>query len=116
MKALKNIVAKRSPKKRLAPRRSGNVILLTGFSLVVMLGFAALAVDYGISVNTKNRLQRTCDAAALANYCGAKRDQRRTSEGQRAQLARQSIIRGRWCTTLPRFVAASQVAGRSSGP
>lgn len=47
-------------------RRGGSVITLVGLSMVMLLGFTALGVDYGILVATKNRLQRTCDAAALA--------------------------------------------------
>jgi Flp pilus assembly protein TadG len=52
-------------RKRMA-RRGGSMMMLAALCMVMILGFAALAVDYGISVNTKNRLQRTCDAAALA--------------------------------------------------
>ncbi len=47
-------------------RRAGNILVPVFFALVMMLGFCALAVDYGTSVVIKNQLQRTCDAAALA--------------------------------------------------
>ena len=47
-------------------RRRGSILLIVYFSLFMMLGFCALAVDYGTSVVVKNQLQRTCDAAALA--------------------------------------------------
>lgn len=47
-------------------RRAGSILLVAFFALFMMLGFCALAVDYGTSVVIKNHLQRTCDAAALA--------------------------------------------------
>jgi Flp pilus assembly protein TadG len=39
---------------------------MVALSLTGLLGFGALAVDYGMLVSDKNRLQRACDAAALA--------------------------------------------------
>lgn len=47
-------------------RRKGSVVVFVAATLFMMLGFCALAVDYGTSVAIKNHLQRTCDAAALA--------------------------------------------------
>ena len=47
-------------------RRSGSILTLVAICLVVLLGFCGLAVDYGMMVTTKTRLQRTCDASALA--------------------------------------------------
>jgi len=47
-------------------RKTGNVIVVLLMVLVPLMGFGALAVDYGVLVNDKNRLQRACDAAALA--------------------------------------------------
>lgn len=47
-------------------RRGGAVVVLVTVCITVLLGFTALAVDYGRMVATKNQLQRTCDAAALA--------------------------------------------------
>ncbi|HEX9998139.1 MAG TPA: pilus assembly protein TadG-related protein, partial [Abditibacterium sp.] len=47
-------------------RRRGSVLTLAALSMVALLGFAALAVDYGQLVVTRNHLQRACDAAALA--------------------------------------------------
>ena len=46
--------------------RRGSVTLVVAMSLVAILGFGALAVDYGTMVTTRNRLQRACDAGALA--------------------------------------------------
>lgn len=47
-------------------RRGGNVLVLTAFGLVTMVGCCALAVDYGLLVSDANRTQRALDAAALA--------------------------------------------------
>ena len=47
-------------------RRAGSVSVLVAVATTALFGFCALAVDYGLSVATKNRLQRACDAAALA--------------------------------------------------
>jgi hypothetical protein len=47
-------------------RRRGSVIHVVAGGLVLLLGCASLAVDYGILVSDKNQLQRVCDAAALA--------------------------------------------------
>lgn len=44
----------------------GNVLIVVACLMVVLLGFCALAVDYGRMVAVKNKLQRTCDASALA--------------------------------------------------
>jgi Flp pilus assembly protein TadG len=47
-------------------RRSGSVVVIAALSLVALTGMCALAVDYGLLVSDANRLQRACDAAALA--------------------------------------------------
>jgi Flp pilus assembly protein TadG len=44
----------------------GSVLVLTTLFSLVLLGFAALAVDAGRTVATRTRLQRVADAAALA--------------------------------------------------
>lgn len=49
-----------------AGRRGGSTIVIVSLALTVLLGFCALAVDYGLLVNDANRLQRACDASALA--------------------------------------------------
>lgn len=53
-------------KKKGRGRRSGQVIAIMSLLLVVLLGFAGLATDYGMLVMDRNRLQRACDAGALA--------------------------------------------------
>ena len=55
-----------SPLKIGISRRRGSVLVIVAASLLALMGFCAISVDYGISVTEKNRLQRTCDAAALA--------------------------------------------------
>jgi Flp pilus assembly protein TadG len=47
-------------------RRAGSVILMVALAMVVLMGFAAISVDYGMLVNDRNHLQRACDAAAMA--------------------------------------------------
>ncbi len=47
-------------------RRRAIVAVQVGIVLIVLLGFAALTVDVGTLYNTRNDLQRTADAAALA--------------------------------------------------
>jgi Flp pilus assembly protein TadG len=47
-------------------RRRGSVTLIAALGIVVILGAGALAVDYSILLSDRNRLQRACDAAALA--------------------------------------------------
>ena len=44
----------------------GQVIVLTAFAMVVVLGFGALAVDIGFFAHTKRDLQNDADAMALA--------------------------------------------------
>ncbi len=47
-------------------RRRGSVTMIMAGGSIFMLGCAALAVDYGLLVADANRLQRACDAGALA--------------------------------------------------
>lgn len=42
------------------------MLMLVAVTMVTLMGFSAMAVDYGLLVNDRNRLQRACDAAALA--------------------------------------------------
>jgi len=61
-------VTKRPPTagQRRCARRRGSVTLMAGAGMVAFMGFCALAIDYGVLVSDKNRLQRACDSAALA--------------------------------------------------
>lgn len=51
---------------RTRSRRKGVTIVLVSFAMIVLLGFCAFAVDYGMMVSDANRMQRAADAAALA--------------------------------------------------
>lgn len=53
-------------KTRSRASRRGSITVVTVLGLMGLLGFCAIATDYGISVVLKNKLQRVCDAAALA--------------------------------------------------
>ncbi len=44
----------------------GSIIVLVAISMTVLLGFSALAVDYGSMTNQRSLLQNAADAAALA--------------------------------------------------
>lgn len=45
---------------------SGQVLVLAALLMTVLIGFAALAVDIGMTTAVKSKLQNTADAAALA--------------------------------------------------
>ena len=63
------------------------MIVIVSLSLTVLLGFSALAADYGMLVSDANRLQRACDAAALA---GASRLKKTGNDQVDVPLARQA--------------------------
>ncbi|MCA9089851.1 MAG: hypothetical protein KDA90_14600 [Planctomycetaceae bacterium] len=46
--------------------RTGSIMVLSAFLLIVLLGFVALAVDISYISLTRTRMQNACDAAALA--------------------------------------------------
>lgn len=45
---------------------SGNVLVLTALSMIVIMGFLALAIDIGLVYRAKRQVQKIADAAALA--------------------------------------------------
>jgi hypothetical protein len=47
-------------------RRRGAIAVIVVFALILLMGAAAIAVDYGVLNADVNRLQRGCDAGALA--------------------------------------------------
>jgi Flp pilus assembly protein TadG len=68
-------------------RRGGTVILISAFAIISLLGFSALAVDYGLMVNDANRLQRACDASALAGATKLKQTGVDATDVYNAQVA-----------------------------
>lgn len=48
------------------PRSRGSIVIMGVFALVVFIACAALAIDIGFTAMNANRLQRACDASALA--------------------------------------------------
>lgn len=52
--------------KGLLKSKQGIINVFVALSMVVIIGFAALAVDIGVLSYNKSRLQNACDAAALA--------------------------------------------------
>lgn len=61
-------------------RRRGSILPLVGLASLVLLGAAALGVDYGVLLADRNHLQRACDAAALAGASYLKRIPERSSD------------------------------------
>jgi uncharacterized membrane protein len=47
-------------------RRGGSVLVIVAGSVLMLMGFSAVAIDYGVLVMDANQLQRACDAAATA--------------------------------------------------
>jgi hypothetical protein len=60
MKSHKRIFAK------FQKEENGAVMVIVAFALIVIFGFAAFAVDFGLAYNSKANLQTAADAAALA--------------------------------------------------
>jgi Flp pilus assembly protein TadG len=54
----------------LVKKEEGNILVLTALALVVLLGFAALAIDVGVILTARTQLQDAVDAAALAGASG----------------------------------------------
>ena len=52
--------------KRLLRDDRGGMLVLAAFAMLTMLGFGAVAIDYGFLMNLRVRLQSSADAAALA--------------------------------------------------
>ncbi len=53
-------------KLKVTKNESGQVLVLAALLMTVLIGFAALAVDIGMTTVVKSKLQNTADAAALA--------------------------------------------------
>ena len=53
-------------KARQAPAQAGSVAVFVALSMIVLAGFATLAVDYGFLEYKRSQLQNAADAAALA--------------------------------------------------
>ncbi len=56
--------------RRFVKEEKGNVIIIVAFSLIIILGMAALTIDIGYIYTAKNQLQSAVDAAALAGAAG----------------------------------------------
>jgi hypothetical protein len=51
-------------------KEKGSVLVIVALAIVVIMGFAALAIDVGVMLTAKNQLQSAVDAAALAGASG----------------------------------------------
>ena len=47
-------------------RRRGNILVLTGFFMIVMVALLAMGIDIGYLQNAKVELQKSADAACIA--------------------------------------------------
>jgi Flp pilus assembly protein TadG len=56
----------KSPMQRKQSKENGAVVVLVAFLLLILLGIAAFAIDFGYRHVVKNELQNAADAAALA--------------------------------------------------
>ena len=63
---MEQVLKQLSYKKNRRARRHGSVVHIMAGGTLLLVGFAALAVDYGVLVNDRNYLQRVCDTAALS--------------------------------------------------
>jgi len=56
--------------KKITAGEEGNVLVFTIFSMICMIGFAALSIDMGTIMSARNQLQSAADAAALSGAAG----------------------------------------------
>jgi Putative Flp pilus-assembly TadE/G-like len=56
-------------------RNSGQILPLVGIAMVVLIGFASMAVDIGLLYSTRRRMQTAADAAAIAGASALLDDQ-----------------------------------------
>ena len=70
--------------KAAARDRSGNVAIITAFSLLPMIGMMGLAIDYAITIGNKAKLDAAADAAAVTAITKAQRRNPRPIPGRPA--------------------------------
>ncbi|GAG04726.1 unnamed protein product, partial [marine sediment metagenome] len=76
-----------------SPRRRGATIVAAAVAMVVVIGFAALAVDVGNLYAAKGELQRAADAAAMAGVSAFVDDAvRRLSYGGSSDVVDGAVI------------------------
>ena len=73
--------------RRLRKREEGAVMVFVAILLVILVGFTALAIDFGMAYYQRQKLQTACDAAALAGAQGLA-----TSEAEATKLAKQYML------------------------
>src|SRR5687767_5209362 len=54
------------PRRSQSPSRSGTIIVLAAFCLVIVMAFVAFSVDWGYIVVTESELQNAADSGALS--------------------------------------------------
>ena len=74
-------------------QNQGSITVVMAISMVFILGCAALSVDYGLLVADANRLQRACDAGALAGAIKLKATGVDVTDEYNAKVEAQTIAR-----------------------
>ena len=72
-------------------QRAGSISVVMASSMIFLLGCAALSVDYGLLVADANRLQRACDAGALAGATKLKATGIDVTDEYNAKLEAQTV-------------------------
>jgi hypothetical protein len=80
----------KAPHRRRAVRRGGTIAIIAAGGILAFLGFCALSVDLGRAAATRNKLQRACDAGALAGAQLLPEN----PDGARAEAARVARMNG----------------------
>ena len=102
---------------RCTPKRDGVALVITVFLLVLVIAFAAFAIDVGYILLNQNRLQTAADSAAFAGasslgngdslwhaYAAAKRMSRKNSRGMGNVLRYKDVSFGRWDARTRTFI------------
>lgn len=79
-------------------RRRGSITIITALGLIMVLGFGALAVDYGLLVADRNRMQRAADAAALAGATQLKRTGNEVTDTYNARTVAATVASQNYAT------------------
>jgi Flp pilus assembly protein TadG len=101
--------------------RRGNILVLSAFFLVGMLGMVAFSLDVGYVLNAKGELQRAADAAALAgamqliNY-GAPGASLTTNIANSKSAATQYAALNKVCGSAPALSSGDILVGYMSTP
>jgi len=92
------------------PRSRGQVLAITGLFMAVLLGFTALAVDYGTYLLARRHYQNVADAAAIAGSAYMSRPMTAAKQDQ-ARLAAWTSLQTQLNFSDPMPASAATLAG-----